>query len=24
VEQPQSHRFSPRAECYCEPDVGER
>ncbi|XP_016926500.4 extracellular sulfatase SULF-1 homolog [Drosophila suzukii] len=23
VEQPQSHRFSPRAECYCEPDVGE-
>ncbi|XP_016950155.1 extracellular sulfatase SULF-1 homolog [Drosophila biarmipes] len=23
VEQPHSHRFAPRAECYCEPDVGE-
>ncbi|XP_017111148.1 extracellular sulfatase SULF-1 homolog [Drosophila elegans] len=23
LEEPQTHRFSPRAECYCEPDVGE-
>ncbi|KAH8418446.1 hypothetical protein KR009_004273 [Drosophila setifemur] len=23
VHQPQPHRFTPRAECYCEPDVGE-
>ncbi|XP_016990413.2 extracellular sulfatase SULF-1 homolog [Drosophila rhopaloa] len=23
MEQSQTHRFAPRAECYCEPDVGE-